>query len=342
MYTGSAELGGAEVASNTASLGGGVYVNRGSSTLSGGQIARNTAAQQGGGVFLSHMDSVFTQTGDSLIGYNVVTSTSSSDGGAGVFLLWGSMNMEGGQITGNTSEGYGGGVFVDGSLAGIDVTGGQILSNTATGNGGGVYIDEGTVRTNRAAIAFNTADRGGGVWNSGGLLGLVNTTVSQNEATGSNGGGGVRTGGGNTVLTFTTIASNTSASGGGGIHRSAGTLVLQDVLLAHNSPVNCAATNGGVWISNGHNLEDGTSCGFSDPSDISDTLALIGPLAEESGTLVHPLLEGSPAREGGVCLPAVTTIDQRGVSRPEGIECDIGAYEVEWDKVYLPLVLRGY
>ena len=51
---------------------------------------------------------------------------------------------------------------------------------------------------------------------------------------------------------------------------------------------------------------------------------------------------GSLAIDGGACIMGVTT-DQRGVARPEGTACDIGAYEMEGGqaKVYLSLVLRG-
>jgi hypothetical protein len=63
------------------------------------------------------------------------------------------------------------------------------------------------------------------------------------------------------------------------------------------------------------------------PGDQVNTDPMVGPLAENGGpTLTHALLTGSPAIDAGddaVC-PAT---DQRGVSRPQGVACDIGAYE---------------
>ncbi|HJP65595.1 MAG TPA: DUF6299 family protein, partial [Actinomycetota bacterium] len=56
----------------------------------------------------------------------------------------------------------------------------------------------------------------------------------------------------------------------------------------------------------------------------------LGPLADNGGpTLTHPLLVGSPAFEAGSfdCPPPET--DQRGVSRPQFVRCDIGATESE-------------
>jgi hypothetical protein len=92
--------------------------------------------------------------------------------------------------------------------------------------------------------------------------------------------------------------------------------------------------------SEGHNLEDGTSCGLTATGDISDTVPLLGALTHDAGTWVHPLLDGSPAIDAGICIAGIAT-DQRGVARPEGATCDIGAYEWVWGKVYLPLALRG-
>ena len=56
-------------------------------------------------------------------------------------------------------------------------------------------------------------------------------------------------------------------------------------------------------------------------------------------TLTHALLDGSQAIDGGACVVGVDT-DQRGVSRPYGDDCDIGAFEWARKKIYLPLVLR--
>ena len=113
--------------------------------------------------------------------------------------------------------------------------------------------------------------------------------------------------------------------------------MLQNTIVAYNGSTNCA----GTITSNGHNLEYGDTCKLTASGDITDTNPLLGPLSYESGTWIHPLLEGSPAIDQGVCLPGVTTVDQRGVTRPQGATCDIGAYEREYQLVYLPLVLKN-
>jgi uncharacterized repeat protein (TIGR01451 family) len=53
----------------------------------------------------------------------------------------------------------------------------------------------------------------------------------------------------------------------------------------------------------------------------------LGPLAPNGGlTATMALLPGSPALNAGVACPPPAT-DQRGVSRPQGAACDVGAFE---------------
>jgi len=387
----SAALSGTNIFSNTANDGGGLYILSGSVTLNGGQILSNTASY-GGGVcvagFAASGDGVFTQTGDSIIAYNIAGNrgggvyvndaeasatlndgqilSNTADYGGGVYVWGGSVTLSGGQIVRNTaSDGSGGGVSVWGGSAvlnggqilsnaahydggGLSVAGGsslalndgQIFGNTAERFGGGMYVD-GSATLSGGQVVSNTANGligrgGGGIYHRGGTLALLNTTVSRNRAT-TGGGGGIWNYNGTSVLTCTTIASNTAAAGGGGIHWMSGTISLQNSIVAHNGAANCA----GTLTSNGHNLDSGTTCGFTASGDITGTDPLLGPLVEDGGTLVHPLLEGSPAIDAGVCVAGITT-DQRGVTRPQGAGCDIGAYEWAWYKIYLPLVLNNY
>jgi hypothetical protein len=73
---------------------------------------------------------------------------------------------------------------------------------------------------------------------------------------------------------------------------------------------------------------------------------LLGPIGDNGGeTDTHALLAGSPAidRVTNDCRTyqaLVLTEDQRGVLRPIGAACDIGAYEAAI--VHLPLVVRNW
>ena len=78
----------------------------------------------------------------------------------------------------------------------------------------------------------------------------------------------------------------------------------------------------------GYNLTDDITCGFTQPGDLVVADAMLGPLQDNGGpTETHDLLPGSPAIDAGSvnCPPPDT--DQRGVARPQGTDCDIGAVE---------------
>jgi hypothetical protein len=107
----------------------------------------------------------------------------------------------------------------------------------------------------------------------------------------------------NTILKNTIVAGNSRDIGG---------------QLASGSSFNLIGSSsyaGGLV--NGVN---GNQVGVSNPG--------LGPLSDNGGpTQTYALLAGSPAIDTGVCDPAVTT-DQRGVTRPQGAGCDIGAFEL--------------
>ncbi|MFP3853086.1 MAG: choice-of-anchor Q domain-containing protein, partial [Anaerolineales bacterium] len=67
-------------------------------------------------------------------------------------------------------------------------------------------------------------------------------------------------------------------------------------------------------------------------SDLTNTGLIIDALAMNGGnSLSHALLPGSPAIDSGdmdTCL----AVDQRNVSRPQGSQCDRGAYEATGDE----------
>jgi len=84
-----------------------------------------------------------------------------------------------------------------------------------------------------------------------------------------------------------------------------------------------------VVTSLGYNLESANSCGFIAAGELFNTDPLLGPLQLNApgSTETHGLPSGSPAIDAGSpdCPPPHT--DQRGVARPKGDACDIGAFE---------------
>src|SRR5262249_41061524 len=102
------------------------------------------------------------------------------------------------------------------------------------------------------------------------------------------------------------------------------------ILAGNTAPPGAGPDCRGTVHSSGHNLI-GTTQGCTFVKVASDKLnkpAKLAPLHGNGGpTRTMALQNGSPAIDA--ILPAACTIkvDQRGVTRPQGPRCDIGAYE---------------
>jgi hypothetical protein len=117
----------------------------------------------------------------------------------------------------------------------------------------------------------------------------------------------------------------TGSIAGENLKVAAGSVLLLNTILADSpSGQNCS----GAVSDGGHNLSSDASCNFTNASSLNSISPRLGPLADNGGpTLTMALLAGSPALDAGddlACPPA----DQRGIPRPQGSHCDIGALEV--------------
>ncbi|MCB0073419.1 MAG: hypothetical protein KDE20_18245, partial [Caldilineaceae bacterium] len=244
-------------------------------------------------------------------------------------------------VTGGAA-GDGGGISNSGSLT---VTESAISGNSVTDYGGGIF-NEGELTLSQSTVSGNEADYGGGLYNVrnqpqfGGVATLVNSTISGNEAL--EGGGIYADYGSATHLTHVTISNNRATDGdAGGVYVTGNgdfpsSLDAVNTIIAHQAEgVDCTdASDYSVIVSNGHNLESGTSCGFAatGDGDIQNGDAVLGPLQDNGGpTATHALLVGSDAVDKISDCDAHLAVleDQRSVARPQGAECDIGAYEAQ-------------
>jgi len=178
---------------------------------------------------------------------------------------------------------------------------------------------------------------GGGIYNSGRLNSgrlsrIKNTTITQNNldchnncASGGGGGGIANVDNAILELENVTIYEN---QGGGLYTESGASITLVNSIVAANEGDNCRKVNGEI-ASLGHNTDTDNSCELNATGDQPGVVLQLGPLQDNGGsTFTHALLPNSPAIDAGSNANCPAT-DQRGVSRPQGTACDIGAFELE-------------
>jgi hypothetical protein len=204
------------------------------------------------------------------------------------------------------------------------------------------------MKMTNSTLSGNSAATDGGIFNYyyGSTLTVTNSTLSGNSA---GNGGGIFNGGaymfgnyysGTLTVQNSTLSGNSVITDGGGIYNY-GTLNYYNTLIANStSGEDCINGSDGIIRDNVNNLvEDGT-CSDSGVNFLTGD-PLLGPLADNGGaTWTHALLPGSPAIDAVPVISCTVTTDQRGVVRPQGAACDIGAYEAII--IYFPLVLRNW
>ena len=243
----------------------------------------------------------------------------------------GTLTIAGSVMSLNSAAGLGGAISNVGGT--LDVTESSLFANSAGDIGGGIFNDvDSTATVSDSTIFYDNADAGGGIANEGTLT-VVNSTLSSDSAT-SDDGGGILNYSTLNVIDSTLSADNAGGVGGGvfnsGSASLAGTIVANSVVGDDCS---------GIVTDAGFNLDSDGSCGFTSAdhslSGIDPELGVLqengGPTETESPDLGSPVLDQIPpeAIRNGTTLCSGT--DQRGVPRPQGSDCDIGAVEMERD-----------
>ncbi len=265
---------------------------------------------------------------------------------AGCVLNNGNLTLERVTVTGctmTTDAGdfwQGGGGIYNGNGATLDLVDSTVSNNTAGWSGGGIYsfFNTSTVIV-RSTISGNVSnDVGGGIRSLGNAT-IVNSTISGNQSTGWYGGALFATDGVVDVIN-TTIVGNESPSYApaavfvGTFGPSSATLNLRNSIVADNVNEGCFLAPfgpGAVALNSlGNNVfTDGTCYPVGGDLVVAPGAAGIGVLADNGGpTLTRALLAGSPAIDTANAAVCPAT-DQRGVTRPKGAGCDIGAFERE-------------
>jgi hypothetical protein len=146
------------------------------------------------------------------------------------------------------------------------------------------------------------------------------------------------------------VPTPTGPTGTGGIfNESSASLQIGNSIVALNAygPTYAQADCMGTILSAGYNLFGSlTDCSLGGDTTGNfvgvDPMLPALPTVDPVGTWSYPPLEGSPVIDTGnpalvgSSETACETVDQRGVSRPIGSVCDIGAYESEFGTVGTP------
>ena len=272
--------------------------------------------------------------------------------GGGAVNSHGTLAVSGSTFTGNQSPaatGVSGGAIA--SSAKLTIATSTFSDNLAQ-EGGGVFT-EGTASITTTTFSNNTATIFGG----GGIVSAAGTTtVSASTFIGNSGpGGGAIDNDATLIVSDSTLRQyrweqrrwrdpelrqrhghqldtvEQQSQYGADLHNyGTSTLSVRSSIVANGvSGSNCS---GAPIVDAGYNMDTGSSCGFSSAGpSMSNTQPQLEALASNGGSTQTMAL---PAASAAVnAIPATVTgcmgsTDQRGVVRPQGPGCDIGAYEV--------------
>ena len=290
---------------------------------------------------------------------NLIIENSGGVGGAGiVFLGNGNLTVNNSTFSGNTGgaisfQGYGnltvnnsifsgntGSAIFNFSGNNLTVNNSTFSGNTASSNGGAIDNNGGNLTVNGSTFSGNTsALKGGAIYNYVGSVGVANSTFSGNVASGS--GGGIYNEDGYLLVRNGTFSNNSAGGIGGGGIANSGSLLYDNTIIANSTGGDCV-NSGTLNSASTNNLVADGSC----PAALSlSGNPQLGPLANNGGSIqTFALLANSPAIDAGSDTLCTST-DQRGVSRPQGAHCDIGAFEfvgVPTTSTFTPTLIPTY
>lgn len=315
--------------------GGGVCMVAANLSMTDSRVTGNRAGNGGGGISSASGAVTLTRcTIDQNIGYL----------GGGVHTGSGALTVTASRITGNGewAVSHGGGIQADGDVIVVDST----ISGNAGKRGSGIQIG-GTLDLARSIVAGNQAYYAGGGIHvlAGGSATITGSTINDNFARYT--GGGAHVEGALTAVNSTIAANSTLLKGGGFYLAPTGTLHLDHATVASNGG---GGAGGGIGGSGGGSIDRSIVSGNTAGTDaeiatavawsgtanlVASTLVDLGPLQDNGGPT--PTMQPGPASAAIDAIApqdCVLPTDQRGVARPYGAGCDIGAVEAVPDLIF--------
>ncbi len=282
-----------------------------------------------------------------LLGAGAQDTILQSDGNDRVIHVKGSIEVEINGLTvkgGKVTDENGGGINTEiakSIVINSKVTENEVISNLIGSEGGGIANNGGELIIDGCTVSHNSSaannGEGGGVYTEFGPLTVNNSTISYNIADGRGGGVLQDSGTHPVIISNCTIVYNSVigvGTGGGGVRNIT---ALKNSIIANNTGPDSPDCGGNTFQLQGGNLiENGEGCNFTNQSGTDQIGTPDNPidpkidsnLKNNGGpTDTHSLLTGSLAIDAGDPNNCPAT-DQRGVTRPQGDQCDIGAFEL--------------
>ncbi len=242
-------------------------------------------------------------------------------------------------------------IISGGNIAHLEVPSGAVvmISDLTITNSNYGIMSNGDLTIINSTLKDNFNYLGGAVDSFNGSLTIKNSTIMQNHSAYS--GGAIYVGGeGSARIVNSTIVDNQAAYSGGGIFINGNVAVeITNSTFAGNSAplgseISISGSTSTLTVSNTifACVPPNNSCYDYSPSSVTTINSILGVgtlmdfglsvLADNGGpTPTIALLTGSSLIDAGdnpICANSpVNNLDQRGVTRPQGAACDIGAYE---------------
>ncbi|MEM9387460.1 MAG: choice-of-anchor Q domain-containing protein [Pseudomonadota bacterium] len=286
-----------------------------------------------------------------------------------------SVVVRGVTLAGGTNFSSGGGIFNRGQLTLTDaVVRDNFIDGFGLAEGAGIYntgsltIERVTIARNTVTATFPATVEGAAIYNMRGRVLIVDSTLDRNEARGSgfSAVAALLNQGGEVTLRNTTVSGNATTSTDLSTaiiaNKSGGLITIEQSTITNNTATgflfaNVFASGGLITLRNSiaagntvsrtcseptvlrsldfNVFNDGT-CGPFEPGDRTTRVPALLPLGRYGGptdtVALLPDVLTLDAGDPNNCAPT----DQRGVTRPQGVGCDIGAFESQ----AVDLVLR--
>ncbi len=296
--------------------GGGVYNDAGSPTLRNVTFSKNDALNFGGGMYnlngshpalngglftgnkAAHGGGMSNDSSDPVLTRIRFAGNHASVSGGGIENVGSNPTLTNVVFTGDSATSLGGGVANLANSSPVMQT--MAFTTNSAASGGGLYNENGSAPTvTNVTFAANTATNGGGMYDSNASPVLLNVTFGTNSATNA---GAVYDAAGSTSLLNDVIAWGNGASP---VVESSSTTTIQDSIVEGGCPGGASCTN------------------------VKQLNPVLQPLQNYGAyPRAMALGAGSAAIDAGGVATTCAARDQRGVTRPQGAACDIGAYEV--------------